>query len=319
MIVADRRNLKSLLERGALLTAANWPVVLIQFIADALIKLLVGIPIVGGLVLLVLVVGQEIPGPGSFRDVGVAVMSALATHPVGLAGFAASLAIVVTGASALTFVVKAGSVAVLAASHDRLGPIEQGPTRWRDFRNAQTATPEAFLDGCARLWRRFLVLGFLLLGGYALSFTLYLLVVVEGLSPPDAEPIPAHVPVAAALAAAALVACLTLVNLYYLLIQMVMAADDVGIRIAAGRVGAYVRRDGRTVAGLFIVMLSLVIVGTAASIVTAAALGLISFVPLVGFAVFPLQAVAWLVRGLVFQFIGLAGLGSYLSLYRDAP
>jgi hypothetical protein len=49
-----------------------------------------------------------------------------------------------------------------------------------------------------------------------------------------------------------------------------------------------------------------------------AGLGLISFVPLVGIAVLPLQAAAWLVRGIVFQFLGLTAFGGYLALYRAA-
>jgi hypothetical protein len=68
-------------------------------------------------------------------------------------------------------------------------------------------------------------------------------------------------------------------------------------------------------------VLSLVVVATIASMLATAGLGLVSFVPLVGLAVFPLQAAAWLVRGLVFQYLGLSALGAYISLYRpvDAP
>ena len=38
--------------------------------------------------------------------------------------------------------------------------------------------------------------------------------------------------------------------------------------------------------------------------------------PLVGLAVFPLQLAALLVRGLVFEYIGLTAMGAYVSLYR---
>ena len=37
--------------------------------------------------------------------------------------------------------------------------------------------------------------------------------------------------------------------------------------------------------------------------------------PLVGLAVFPLQLAALLVRGLVFEYLGLTALGAYLTLY----
>ena len=45
--------LKLSLKRGALVTAANWQVVIVQFVADTLFKTLVAVPIVGGLVLVV--------------------------------------------------------------------------------------------------------------------------------------------------------------------------------------------------------------------------------------------------------------------------
>jgi len=57
---------------------------------------------------------------------------------------------------------------------------------------------------------------------------------------------------------------------------------------------------------------------TGASILATAALGLIGFVPLFGLTVLPLQLLAWVLRGLVFQYIGLASIGAYLTLYREA-
>ncbi|HEY7056641.1 MAG TPA: hypothetical protein VH458_08965, partial [Vicinamibacterales bacterium] len=58
------------------------------------------------------------------------------------------------------------------------------------------------------------------------------------------------------------------------------------------------------------------IIATVASILATAGLGLIAFVPLVGLAVLPLQFAAWLVRGIVFEYLALAALGAYLSHYR---
>ena len=45
---------------------------------------------------------------------------------------------------------------------------------------------------------------------------------------------------------------------------------------------------------------------------------LLGFVPIVGLAVFPLQVVAWLLRGVVFQYIGLTALCAYVRLYRGS-
>ena len=54
---------------------------------------------------------------------------------------------------------------------------------------------------------------------------------------------------------------------------------------------------------------------TLASALAWSGVGLIAFVPLVGLAVFPLQLAALLLRGIVFEFIGLAALGAYAALY----
>ena len=51
-------------------------------------------------------------------------------------------------------------------------------------------------------------------------------------------------------------------------------------------------------------ILALMLMATGASILATAALGLIAFVPFVGLAALPLQVFAWLVRGVVFQFVG---------------
>ena len=51
--------LKSTLKRGALIAAANWQVTLIQSVADSLFKLLIAVPILGGVLLVGLVLGAE--------------------------------------------------------------------------------------------------------------------------------------------------------------------------------------------------------------------------------------------------------------------
>ena len=63
-------------------------------------------------------------------------------------------------------------------------------------------------------------------------------------------------------------------------------------------------------------ILALMLMATGASILATAALGLIAFVPFVGLAALPLQVFAWLVRGVVFQFVGLTGVATYVRLHR---
>jgi hypothetical protein len=67
---------------------------------------------------------------------------------------------------------------------------------------------------------------------------------------------------------------------------------------------------------IFVAVLLLVILVTGLSLVATTGLGLVAFVPLAGVAVLPLQLVAWLLRNLVFQFLGLTALSAYLARYR---
>ena len=82
------------------------------------------------------------------------------------------------------------------------------------------------------------------------------------------------------------------------------------------RVAVFLRRDFRGVMSVFGVILGLVVLATGVSVLAMGALGLIAFVPFFGLAVLPLQLLAWLFRGLVFQYIGLASIGAYLTRYR---
>jgi membrane protein implicated in regulation of membrane protease activity len=64
------------------------------------------------------------------------------------------------------------------------------------------------------------------------------------------------------------------------------------------------------------VMLVLEILATGVSLLAIGALGLISFVPFLGLAALPVQLLAWLFRSLVFQYLALTGVATYLTLYR---
>jgi hypothetical protein len=97
---------------------------------------------------------------------------------------------------------------------------------------------------------------------------------------------------------------------------MVMAVENVGVRQGIVGVFRFIRHALRDIAGIFGVVLVLVVLATVASILATAGLGLIAFVPLAGFVVFPLTAAGWLLRGFVFQYLALTALGAYLTQYR---
>ncbi len=90
-----------------------------------------------------------------------------------------------------------------------------------------------------------------------------------------------------ALVTAAFVAWITVINLVYLLTQIVIASDGCSVATAIPRAAAFIRRERRTVGSVFLVVLALVIFATGASVLATTALGLIAFVPLFGLIVIP--------------------------------
>jgi hypothetical protein len=112
------------------------------------------------------------------------------------------------------------------------------------------------------------------------------------------------------------IVAVTIVNLLYLLLQIAVAVDDCSASEAVARVSRFFVRRPHDIGIVFGVVLTLVALGTAASFLATAALGLIAFVPFVGLAALPLQVGAWMVRGLLFQFLGLTALVAYVRLYR---
>jgi len=306
--------LKASLKRGAVIAAANWPLIAVQFIAEGTLKLLLAVPVVGGIFLVVLLLGADVEDvmAGDVKEIISSVVGALRANPVALAFF---------GASVLTFIVKGGTVAILADAEAHAGPIERPPLRLAALRRANLTDIEPFLSGCRKFWQRYIKLGLCLLvvyavtamaflflgflvGGYALSGSSGALRALLGWI------------FAAPLALSVLVVWITLVNFLYLLTQMAIALENVGVREGMRRVAQFIRGSLREVAGIFGVVLLLVAITTVASILATAGLGLIAVVPFVGLAMVPLQLGAWLLRGVVFEYLALTALGAYLTQYR---
>lgn len=310
--------LKTALKRGALLAAANWPLVIVQFVAESSLKLLLAVPIVGGAFLVALLVDTSLTDllRGDVRDIVTSIIAALMASPVALAAFIASGLVVLVGGSMLTFAVKAGTVAVLAQAELTAGPIERPPLRFDAVRRAAVASIDLFLKGSARLWRRYVRIGLGLLIIYALTAAGYLAIVFGGYSLAGNSAILLGWTAVAAFASSALIVWITVLNFFYLMTQMVVAIEDVNVRTGVRLALRFVWGHLREVAAVFGVVLIVVVLATAASILATAGLGLIAFVPLVGLAVLPLQLAAWLVRGIVFEYLALAALGAYLSHYR---
>ncbi len=310
-------DLKLLLKRGALLTAANWPVVAIQFLAETTFQVLLAVPIIGAAILVAVLLGGDLAEllQGSLREIFTTIASALMSEPIALVAFIAAFSVVLLGGSTLMFLVKGGTVDVLLAAHQTAGPIEREPLTYASIHRAAAFTVQRYSDGCRRLFHRYLVLGLALIAVYAISVGGYLAFVVYGYRAAGDRVFVIGWTLIAAFAAAFLIVWITFVNLLYLLLQIAMAIEDILLVDACRAVWRFIRAEFRELAGVFVVVLGLVVAATFASALAWSGVGLIAFVPLVGLAVFPLQLAALLLRGLVFEYLGLTALGAYVTLY----
>jgi hypothetical protein len=293
--------LKPVLKRGALIAAANWQVTLIQATADSIFKLLIATPVIGGLFLVGLVIGTAPAELMSleWREMAATIITSLLSHPAVLTAFLASLTVVVVGGSLFIFLIKAG------------GPVEHPPLHFDLVSRASKFSAEYYIQAAGSLFPRYARLGLVLMAVYLVSGGLYLGAAYEsGLRGGVGGLLTLVMTVS-------FVSWITLTNLVYLLLQIVIAADDCSVAKAWPRVGAFVRQERRGVSAVFGVVLALVVAGTGVSLLATAALGLIAFVPFVGLAVLPMQLLAWVFRGIVFQFLGVASIGAYLRLYRE--
>jgi len=92
-------DLKLLLKRGALLTAANWPVVAIQFAAETTFQVLLAVPIIGAAILVAVLLGGDLAEllQGSLREIFTTIASALMSEPIALVAFIAAFSVVLLG------------------------------------------------------------------------------------------------------------------------------------------------------------------------------------------------------------------------------
>ena len=308
--------IKSVLKRGALVAAANWQVTLIEFVADSTFKMLLSVPIVGGVLLVALVLGRDLPElvSGDLRSSVAFITSALLGEPYALVAFLLAMGVVAGTGATLMVLVKGGTVAVLAQGERQAEAVELPPLLLKPFMSGAAFSLSRYQQGCAAVFRRYLRLSLLLGVVYVLSAAAYLAVLFGGYGNSLESGI--NWTMAAVVASVVMVIWITIVNYAYLLIQMVMVVDDCSVRTAFGRVTRFLRAEPRLSFGTLGVVVALVVGATFVSLIATTSLGLIAFVPLAGLAVIPLQLLAWLFRGVIFQYIGVSALVAYLALYR---
>jgi hypothetical protein len=310
-------DLKLLLKRGGLLAAANWPVVAIQFAAETTFQVLLAVPIVGAAILVAVLLGGDLGSllQGSMRDILATITSALMSEPFALGAFIVAFTIALRGGSVLMFLVKGGTVDVMLAANARAGAIEREPLTIATLSEAATFSIPRFVNGCGRLFRPYLRLGLSLMLMYALTGAAYLAFIVYGFRAAGGGVLFIGWTMVAALATLALYVWITIVNLIYMLLQIALAAGCDTLRAAVRSTARFARAEFKELSGIFLILFGMIAAAWLASALAWSGVGLIAFVPLVGLAVFPLQIAALLLRGLVFEYIGLTAMGAYVTLY----
>ena len=311
-------DVKLLLKRGALLAAANWPLVAIQFAAETTFQVLLAVPVIGGAILVAAILGGNVSNllQGRVRDMAATVASSLTAEPIALISFMAAFGIVLAGGSMLVFLVKGGVIEVLIKANAEAGPIEREPLTLHGVQSASRFSLARFTGGCARLFKPYTILGVYLTGVYVLTGILYVIGAVYSFDVLGNGGLFVMVWAPITLL---LLTWISLVNVVYALLQLVIASEEVGIHEGLRIIVGLVRSRLRPLGVLLLVVFLLLSGAWVVSILAWSGVGLVAFVPLVGLAVFPLQIVALLMRGLVYEYIGLTALGAYLSLYRPAP
>ncbi len=309
-------DLKHLLKRGALLAAANWQTVAVQFVAETTFKVLLAVPLLGAAILVAALLGGDLSEllRGSMRDIFTTIASTLMSEPVALVAFITAFSLVLLGGSLLMFLVKGGTVDVLIATRD-VGPIERHPLSLDGLRDASRFSLPRFVAGCGRLFRPYIGVGLLLTLVYAMSVGAYLTFVAYGYRLVDGRALMIGWTFIAAIVSIAMVCWFTVVNMLYLLLQVAIAVENVGVMDGVRATARFVRAELRELTGVFLVVAGLVAAATLAWALAWSGVGLIAFVPLVGLAVLPLQIAAFVVQGLLFEYLGLTALGAYLTLY----
>src|SRR5918995_157641 len=144
--------LKSLLKRGALLAVANWQVVVLQFVSEAVFKLLLVVPVVGAAFLVALLVGGSAVefARADARQILAVLLAASGEHPAAMIAYAFGLLVIVAGGAVVTFLVKGGTVAVLVQADEQARIPEQGPVRLATIAHAAAFRLDRFMNGCGR-------------------------------------------------------------------------------------------------------------------------------------------------------------------------
>lgn len=311
--------LRAALKRGLLIAAANWPLVLLDFVFESVYKLALAIPILGGALMVAAIVGTDlrmVVAEGLFATANQVLASVL-TAPVALASFLTALALVAFGGEAIMFALKAGTLATLIAAEQRADDgLHRRPVGLDSFQGMSAFQLESVAARVRHFGRRAVNMALWLAVAYFVVGLSYLAVWASGGWQTPGSGVGGAWPLLVLLSTSGVVLLSSVADLAHGLLRVIVINDDCTVRVALGRLAQFVIEDARQVVGIFIVMVAVQMVATVASLLAAGGLGLIAVMPFVGLLIVPLQLAAWLVRALLFQYLSSAALIAYQAQYR---
>src|SRR5262249_34728204 len=161
---------RAALTRGALVTLANWPIILVEFAIESLYELALVVPIVGGAVMVTVVAGGR--GGALFAGGGGAAaapaVSALRSAAAAVTRFLLALIVVAAGGALVMFLVKAGTLTILIAGERQTESAQPMRLRYDTLQRAHTYGIGLLLEGVRRFGRRAMVLSLWLSAAYGL-------------------------------------------------------------------------------------------------------------------------------------------------------
>jgi hypothetical protein len=214
------------------------------------------------------------------------------------------------------FLLKAGTLAILVAGERQAAQGDDAELQFETLARAFAYDLTALVAGTRHFGRRIVALSLWLSGAYAFVGAAYFLALVAAFRLAGDPRLSAAWPLIVGLSTAIGLVALAAVNVTFDLMRIIVICDDCALGSAGSRLTAFLVQDARQVVGIFAVVTVLLALAAAASLLVAAGLTLVAWVPVVGLIVVPLQAAAWLIRGLLFQTMGLAALSAYETQYR---
>ena len=310
--------LRSALSRGAIVTLANWQIVVVDFVVESAYKFTLAVPIVGGAFMVAVLLGVDIKallGDGLWSAVDQ-MLGPLLNAPAALTAFIAAVSLVGVAGAVVMFMVKTGTLAVLVAGEGAAADPALRTPAFDAIRRARAYSLPVLWKSMIHFQRRAARLALGLGLAYVLLGGIYMTIVIDGFRWVAESEWAAAWPLLVLVATSGAVVAMAATNLFFDLARVIMVTDDCSVRTALQRMRSFLLADARQVLGVFGAMGLVVLGATALTFTATAGLTLIAWAPLASLLFVPLQVAFWIGRGLAFQYMSLTTLSAYQTQYR---